>query len=178
MQSALSPEVATGWRSLRSLAGSDCRARRARSRRHGRHAMRSAHGASGVGWALGEMGQIADPGGRAPPRGVGLDEGTDVRHIVQMLVPTLDLRQDIQPVSEFRANTAATLKRARDTGRPVLLTQNGRAAAVLLDVDLYQALVEELATLRDIQAGLEDAHAGRVVAHAAARERVLARTRR
>lgn len=87
------------------------------------------------------------------------------------------LQDDIQPVSEFRANAAQTLQFVRESGRPMVLTQNGRSAAILLDVAAYQALIDENELLRDLQAGMEDVRAGRVTAHAAARSRLLARYR-
>ena len=89
----------------------------------------------------------------------------------------LDFENDIQPVSDFRANAAAMLKRVRDTGRPLVLTQNGRGAAVLLDVGAYQELLEENDLLRDIQHGLADVAAGRTVPHDEARARLLAKDR-
>ena len=95
-----------------------------------------------------------------------------------MTLPALNLNDDIQPVSDFRANTAGTLKRLRETGRPLVLTQNGRSAAVLLDVSTYQALVDENELLRDLQAGVHDGREGRVTAHAEARTQLLARYRR
>lgn len=58
-----------------------------------------------------------------------------------------------------------------------MLTQNGRSAAVLLDVGTYQALLDENALLRDLQAGLLDAREGRVAAHADARAEPLGRYR-
>ena len=95
-----------------------------------------------------------------------------------MPVPALDLENDIQPVSDFRANAAAMLKRVKDTGRPLVLTQNGRGTAVLLDVRAYQALIEENQMLREVQHGLADVAAGRTVPHEDARARLLARYRR
>ena len=87
----------------------------------------------------------------------------------------LNLEADIQPVSDFRANTASVLQQVRDTGRPVVLTQRGRGAAVLVDVRVYQSMVDELDELRDIQAGLADVAVGRVVANEKARRQLLAR---
>ena len=94
-----------------------------------------------------------------------------------MSSPPINLQDDIQPVSEFRANTADALRRLRETGRPLILTQNGRAAAVLLDVASYQALVDENELLRDLHAGLEDAREGRVTPHEQAKAELLARYR-
>lgn len=92
-----------------------------------------------------------------------------------MSIDKLDLEKDINPVSSFRANAAAMLEHVRASGRPMILTQHGRSAAVLLDVASYQALLDELDELRDIHAALEDLRAGRVVPHETARARLLAR---
>ncbi len=66
----------------------------------------------------------------------------------------LDLEADIQPVSDFRANAAEFLEQVRTTGRPLVLTQKGRGAAVLVDIGSYQALLDELELLRDIHRGM------------------------
>lgn len=91
------------------------------------------------------------------------------------MAAAIDLENDITPVSDFRANAASILDKLRVTGRPVVLTQRGRSAAVLLDVRAYQALLEEVATLRDIRSGEEDVRKGRTVPHDAALERLRER---
>ena len=88
---------------------------------------------------------------------------------------SLDIEADIQPVSDFRANASALLQQVRDTRRPLVLTQRGRGAAVLIDIHSYQLLVDELDELRDVQKGLADVAAGRVVGHDEVRARVAAR---
>ena len=92
-----------------------------------------------------------------------------------MATVALDLQADIQAVSDFRANTAAILDQVKTTGRPVVLTQRGRSAALLVDVGSYQLLLDEVETLRDILAGLEDTRAGRVSSNADARAHVLSK---
>lgn len=87
----------------------------------------------------------------------------------------IDLEADIQPVSDFRANASAMLKQVRETGRPLVLTQRGRGAAVLLDIGAYQGLLDELDELRDVHRGLADVAAGRVVDHADVLAQVEAR---
>jgi prevent-host-death family protein len=51
--------------------------------------------------------------------------------------------QDIMPVSELQDRLRATLARTQQTGRPVVITQRGRAAGVLLGIDDYTRLVEQ-----------------------------------
>ena len=64
-------------------------------------------------------------------------------------MPSLRPSQDVRPVTEFRANASAFLEQIRVTKRVVILTQHGRSAAVLLDVGVYEALLGELALLRN-----------------------------
>ena len=65
-------------------------------------------------------------------------------------VPSIKPSQDIQPLSAFRANAAGFLDQVRATKRPLVLTQHGKSAAVLLDVNEYDAMVDELEFVRDI----------------------------
>jgi antitoxin YefM len=62
--------------------------------------------------------------------------------------PKLD--EDIIPLSEFRANAASCVNRVQQTRRPIILTQRGHSAAVLVDVSEYEKLVEEVEFLRDV----------------------------
>ncbi len=91
-----------------------------------------------------------------------------------MATVAIDLEADIQAVSDFRANTAAVIKQVQETGRPVVLTQRGRGAAVLVDVGVFQELVDEIELLRDLRAGFADMDAGRVVGNEEARASLLA----
>lgn len=87
----------------------------------------------------------------------------------------IDLEEDITPVSDFRANAASILEKVRATRRPIVLTQRGRSAAVLLDVGAYQALLEELETLRDIRVAEADVADGRMTSAIDARQRLLSK---
>lgn len=65
---------------------------------------------------------------------------------------SVQLDRDIQPLSAFRANAAAVLKRVRETRQPVVLTQRGHSSAVVLDVTEYERIMAELELLRDVHA--------------------------
>ena len=58
--------------------------------------------------------------------------------------------EDIQPLTAFRANVAGFIEQVRSTHRPLVLTQHGRSAAVLLGASDYEALVDEVELLRNI----------------------------
>ena len=66
-------------------------------------------------------------------------------------MPSLKPGQDVQPLSAFRANAAGFLEHVRTTKRPLVLTQHGKSAAVVLDVDEYEALVDQVELIRDIR---------------------------
>ena len=73
--------------------------------------------------------------------------------------------EDIQPLTEFQRNAKAHLTRVNKTGRPEVLTVNGKAEAVLIGKRSYEqmlAAMEELETLKSIQRGLDEAAAGKI----------------
>ncbi len=52
--------------------------------------------------------------------------------------------QDIGSLTDFARNTRAHLDRLRRTGRPELLTVNGKAEVVVQNAAAYQRLIESL----------------------------------
>jgi antitoxin YefM len=88
------------------------------------------------------------------------------------------LDQDVKPLSEFRSNVATLVEQVRRTKRPLVLTQRGHSAAVVLDVTEYEQLLEEVETLRDIHLAERQIAQGKGVTRARARQRVLAALRR
>ena len=80
-------------------------------------------------------------------------------------MPTIKPSSDVQPLSAFRANAARFLQQVRETRRPLVLTQHGKSAAVLLDVEQYESLVEELEVVRDIRKGREELARGEGIPH-------------
>src|SRR5262249_47739697 len=57
---------------------------------------------------------------------------------------SLNLEEDIRPLSEFRADAAAMIQKIRETGRALVLTQRGHSSAVVLAIREYQQLLDEL----------------------------------
>lgn len=58
----------------------------------------------------------------------------------------------IMPVSDFRRKASEVLVALREGGDVVYITQHGRPAAVLVDYDKYEAMIEELEDLADLAA--------------------------
>ena len=67
---------------------------------------------------------------------------------------------DIIPVSDLRQDAAAVLKRIRESGEPVVVTQRGRASAVILSVDAYEQSEEERQILKVLARGEQEIQAG------------------
>ncbi|MGH7859437.1 MAG: type II toxin-antitoxin system Phd/YefM family antitoxin [Candidatus Binatia bacterium] len=93
-------------------------------------------------------------------------------------MPRTRFDEDVRPLSEFRANAASFLDRVRKTKRPVVLTQRGHSAAVLLDVSEYERLLGEVETLRDIQLAEKQIARGKGLSYSKAKARGLAALRK
>jgi antitoxin YefM len=91
---------------------------------------------------------------------------------------SIRVSEDIRPLSEFRANAAAFVQHVRQSRRPLVLTQRGRGAAVLLDIAEYERLVERAELLEDITAAEEQIAAGEGIKHEDAKQQILSRLRR
>lgn len=50
--------------------------------------------------------------------------------------------RDIQSLSDFKQNASRYIKQVRETGEPMVLTVNGKAAVVVQDAESYQAMVD------------------------------------
>lgn len=75
----------------------------------------------------------------------------------------MDITKDIRPLTEFKRETTRFLARLRDTGRPAVLTVNGKPALVVMEAAAWQRQQEQLEfalTVADIGKGLEQARRG------------------
>ena len=76
----------------------------------------------------------------------------------------MDITKDIQPMTTFRNHSAEIMRHLKVTKRPVVLTVNGKAAAVVQDAEAYQRLLNlaaEADAAEGIRQGLEDVADGR-----------------
>jgi prevent-host-death family protein len=77
----------------------------------------------------------------------------------------LDLKKDIQAMTTFRRNPGQFMKHLKKTKRPLILTINGKAEAVVQDAEAYQRLLDiatRVEASEGIRQGLEDVKKGRV----------------
>jgi len=77
----------------------------------------------------------------------------------------IDITQDIQPLTTFRNNSVRMMKQLKKTGRPIVLTVNGKTEAVVQSAESYQRLLD-IAAASDIREAIRqgdaDVAAGRV----------------
>jgi len=74
----------------------------------------------------------------------------------------MNLIEDIQPVTYLKGNAAHLLQQVNETRRPVIITQNGLARAVLQDPVSYENMRNSISLLKLMVQGEEDIRAGRV----------------
>ena len=90
-------------------------------------------------------------------------------------IRNLRISENFIPVSEFKAKVAEWMRTAGKTGAPVVVTQNGRPAGVLLSPQAFDELTEQARFVAAVEEGLSDADARRVHSHAAVARRMRSR---
>lgn len=77
----------------------------------------------------------------------------------------MDITKDIRSLTEFKRDTSRFVAHLKDTGRPAILTVNGRPELVVMDAAAWQEMQERVdfaQAVAGIRRGLEDAEAGLV----------------
>jgi prevent-host-death family protein len=72
----------------------------------------------------------------------------------------IDISQDIESLTAFKRDSGRLMKRMKVTGRPVVLTVNGKAQAVVMDPKVYQKMADRLSSIASISRGLAQAKKG------------------
>ena len=70
--------------------------------------------------------------------------------------------RQIKPISYFKANAADVLEELQEQRKPLIITQNGEAKAVLQDVASYEETQETLALLKILALGSQQVERGEV----------------
>ncbi|WP_108484165.1 type II toxin-antitoxin system Phd/YefM family antitoxin [Oceaniglobus ichthyenteri] len=75
----------------------------------------------------------------------------------------MDIIKDISPLTEFKRNSARMIARIKESGRPQILTVNGKPSVVVMDASAWQDMQDQLdhaETVAGIRKGLTQARAG------------------
>lgn len=70
----------------------------------------------------------------------------------------------IKPISYLKANAAGIIRQLAEQHKPLVITQNGEAKAVLQDVASYEETQETMALLKMLALGNRQIEEGRVIA--------------
>jgi len=68
----------------------------------------------------------------------------------------LNLKQDIKPISYIKTNAAKMMNYVNERKSPIIITQNGEARAVLVDIESYQKTQDSFALLNLISIAEND----------------------
>jgi prevent-host-death family protein len=75
----------------------------------------------------------------------------------------IKVAEEIVPVGEFKKQATRWLRHTAETGKPVVITHNGKPARVLLSPTEYDRLTERQRFVESVALGLADADAGRTM---------------
>ena len=76
----------------------------------------------------------------------------------------INLREEINSLSNFKRNTSDFIEQLKETGKPIILTINGRAELIIQDAGSYQKLLEiaeKLETIEALKPAIEEMKAGK-----------------
>ena len=73
----------------------------------------------------------------------------------------MNISTDIKSVTYLKSRAADLLKQINETGRPVVITQNGEPRAVLQDPRSYENMRNAIGILKLLSQGEEDIKSGR-----------------
>lgn len=72
----------------------------------------------------------------------------------------MQLHSDIKPISWLKNNAKQMVESVAETGNPMVITQNGEAKAVVMNVRDYDRMQQSLALLRMLADSSADVDAG------------------
>ena len=74
----------------------------------------------------------------------------------------INLRENVKPISYIKANAAQMMRYVNERKNPVIITQNGEAKAVLMDIETYQDTEDAFALMNIIKIAEKDIKNGNV----------------
>ncbi len=75
----------------------------------------------------------------------------------------IQIAEDIVPLSRFKARASQLFRKLHRGQRPLVITQNGQPAAVLITPQEYDRLCEHGRFLEAVNRGIADSEAGRLI---------------
>ncbi|MCB2149645.1 MAG: type II toxin-antitoxin system Phd/YefM family antitoxin [Deltaproteobacteria bacterium] len=75
----------------------------------------------------------------------------------------INISQDIISLSDFKNKASKILYEIKHSHRPIVITQNGKASAVLMEPSDFDRLTEQVRFVEAVHQGLMDVQQGRVI---------------
>lgn len=85
----------------------------------------------------------------------------------------INIKEDIHPLSDFRAGVSLYIKQVAKTKRPLVITQHGKGVAVLANIAEFEAMQTRLELLEDIYKAETQIKDGLGVSHDDAKSMVM-----
>jgi prevent-host-death family protein len=82
----------------------------------------------------------------------------------------MNIATAIEPITELKAHSAQLIRRVQTSGQPIMITQNGRATAVLQNVETYEEQRRTLLLLKFLAQGDLELKRDEGISHADARK--------
>jgi prevent-host-death family protein len=103
-----------------------------------------------------------------PPTGSKIDYNEDLikDQNKESSMKPVQVSEDIVPLSEFKTQASKVMRKLKSSQRPIIITQNGKPAAVLITPDEFDRHRERDRFVSAVREGIADAEAGRVVSDA------------
>ena len=76
----------------------------------------------------------------------------------------INLKEEINSLSNFKRHTSEFIEQLKETGKPIILTINGKAELIVQDAGSYQRLLEiseKLETIEALKPAIEEMKAGK-----------------
>jgi prevent-host-death family protein len=77
----------------------------------------------------------------------------------------INLIQNLKPISYIKAHTTEIVKYVEDSKAPVVITQNGEAKAVIIDIETYQKTLNAINLAKLLSFGEKDIKNGNLITH-------------
>ena len=77
----------------------------------------------------------------------------------------VNLVQDLRPISYVKANTTEVVNYVGNTKSPVVITQNGEAKAVIIDIESYQKTINAINMAKLLSFSEKDIKNGNLITH-------------
>lgn len=89
-----------------------------------------------------------------------------------------DLANDLVPVGQFKSEAASWLRRVSEENRSIVITQNGRAAAVVISPQEFDRMKYRNQLIESIARGMAEADRGETISTSELKRQLSTRRKR